>query len=138
VNGARSFHALMQRLAAAAVLLMLFAPLISRWQQSHDLPVIDDQVLCQSEFLTAHTAHAHEEKASRHSSSGHLPTDHHEDHGIACDYCVLVARLLPLLVWLWLFPTLVCAVTPDFHLALAAPQAAYWPASHPRGPPLYC
>jgi len=132
VNGMRSFHGLMQRLAAVALLLMLLAPLISRWQQAHSATAIDDPLLCQSE-AHAHTHHANTNSLTNH----HSHTDHHDDHGIACDYCVLITRLLPLLVWLWLFPTLLCTVAPNLHLASLAPQATYWPAPHPRGPPRY-
>jgi len=128
VNGARSFRSFMQRLAVVAVLLMLLAPLISRWQQSHSLPM-DDPLLCQSEEHAQHHAG---------SSSKHHGKDQHEDHGIACDYCVLLTRLVPLLVWLCLFPIRLRTSAPDLHLALLAPQAAYWPVPPPRGPPLYC
>jgi len=121
----------MQRLAVVALLLILLAPLISRWQQMH-IVLADDSGLCHGE----EAVHAHH-PSNNPSIDRHLGNDHHNDHGIACDYCVLVARLLPLLVCLWLFFILRPVSTPNSRLARAAPQAAYWPAPNPRGPPLY-
>jgi len=118
-----------------AMLLMLVAPVISRWQQAN-VPV-DDPVLCHSEtYADAENTHAHH--SSHNTSSDDVShNDHHDDHGIACDYCVLVARLLPLLVLAWLLPALLPHAVPNAWRVTPVPQAAYWPAPNPRGPPFY-
>ncbi|WIH04101.1 DUF2946 family protein [Xanthomonas translucens pv. graminis] len=121
-------------LAVLAIVLMLVAPLLSRWQQGRpgDWGAATAGVLCTSRGLQAILA------LPAVSSPGHAGA--HDDGGMAhaqaCDYCLLAARLLPLLGGLllvvpWLRP----------RAPLAAPRPPVvdtrsWRAHAARGPPL--
>lgn len=122
-------------LAALAIVLMLAAPLLSRWQQarSGDWAAAAAGALCTSSGLQSVLALP--------AVSSHAHSGAHDDGGIAheqaCDYCLLAARLLPLLAVLLL-------VLPWLHqrAPLAAPRAPLvdtgtWRAHAARGPPLY-
>ena len=118
-----------------AIVLMLAAPLLSRWQQarSGDWAAAAAGALCTSSglqsvlALPAVSSPAH---SGAHDGGGMA-------HEQACDYCLLAARLLPLLAVLllvlpWLRP----------HAPLAAQRApvvdsGVWRAHAARGPPLF-
>jgi hypothetical protein len=145
----RPFLTFMHRLALVATLLMVCAPLVSRWLQA--LPG-DAQPLCTSEGLrevmsvlpqasAAHVGHAMHAVAATAGDTyeGQRPVDEmadHTDHGFACDYCVLAARLLPWLAVALLLLPLLRAIAPQFRVLLLVPAAPHWPAHAPRGPPL--
>lgn len=122
-------------LAVVAIVLMLAAPLLSRWQQarSGDWAAAAAGALCTSRglqsilALPALSVPAH---AGAHDDGG-MP------HEQACDYCLLAARLLPLLA-------LVLLVLPWLRqrAPLAAPRmpavaAGLWRAHPARGPPAF-
>jgi hypothetical protein len=121
-------------LAVVAIVLMLTAPLLSRWQQarSGDRAAAAAGALCTSGglhsilALPAVSLPAH---AGVHDDGG-MP------HAPACDYCLLAARLLPLLgVLLLVLPWL----RPRAPLATPRPpvvDTCSWRAHAARGPPL--
>lgn len=143
----RPFLAAMHRLAFVATLLMVCAPLVSRWLQAAPP---DPQALCTTEGLRvaalaspamdgAHAGHAMATTAGEAHGGGHAPDDGsgHAEHGFACDYCVLAARLLPWLAVALLVLPLLRAMAPGLRFAAIAPASTYWPAAVPRGPPLH-
>lgn len=142
---------LMQHLACLAVVLLVCAPLVSRTlngaQRFLDAPLCQSQPdqagnATRSVLLRAKIA-GDESPASINSAAldAWPGSMHHEDHGaahgaLACDYCVLSARLLPwLLVVLLVFPLLRAAVPGEGTVAPGSLKAR-WRAHTPRGPPL--
>ncbi|HEY0333139.1 MAG TPA: DUF2946 family protein [Stenotrophomonas sp.] len=150
----RPLHTAFSWLAFLAMLLMVCAPLVSRWMQS-DVRYAE---LCTTEGLkrvalpglalsmgsepaVGMAAQAgHEAMPSSAGSVGQpdehagMPAGHDQ---AACDYCLLAARVLPLL--LCLLAVLFCA-RPGGVLASFAPATlpAAARCAHPvRGPPLY-
>ena len=122
-------------LAVVAIVLMLAAPLLSRWQQARSggWAAAAAGALCtsrglQSIFaLPAVSLPAH---AGVHDEDG-MP------HAQACDYCLLAARLLPLLALLLLVLPWLRQRPP-----LASPRppvvdTCIWRAHAARGPPLF-
>ncbi|GAE59660.1 hypothetical protein XPN_1566, partial [Xanthomonas arboricola pv. pruni MAFF 301427] len=94
-------------LACLAVLLMLVAPLISRWSQAQSPepmcmsgPALDagGSLHADHQALPAQTAAHHHAAAAPPAKPN--TGDHAGAHGEACDYCVLAARLLPWLALL--------------------------------------
>lgn len=118
-----------------AIVLMLAAPLLSRWQQARPgAGVAAAGALCTSRGLQALPALptvAMSLHAGVRDDGGGMP------HEPACDYCVLAARLLPLLALLLLvLPWLRQRAT----LAPPCPPlvgAGSWRAHAARGPPLF-
>ncbi len=120
-------------LAVLAIVLMLVAPPLSRWQQarSGDWVAATAGALCTSHGLQSTPA------LPVVSSLSHIGV--HEDGGMpheqACDYCLLAARLLPLLALLLLVlrwsrhPAPIAAPRPP------AAEGGMWRAHAPRGPP---
>lgn len=132
----RALHRPMRWLAVMAVALMLCAPPVSRWLLARTM----ENPMCTADgmmamsggvmppmdgAMRAHGGHA--------GDAGHA----HPDHGdIACDYCVIVASLLPVaLVLLGLLPWR-RPVCPPLPARRPHPPAAAWPACSARGPPL--
>ncbi|KLD78104.1 DUF2946 domain-containing protein [Xanthomonas hyacinthi] len=123
-------------LAMLAIVLMLAVPLLSRWRQarSGDWAAAAAGALCTSRGLQsilplpavglpAHHAGAHDDGGMLHEQ--------------ACDYCLLAARLLPLLALLWLVLPWLRQRAP-----LASPRppvvdTGTWRAHAARGPPLH-
>ncbi|WP_115049775.1 DUF2946 family protein [Xanthomonas arboricola] len=136
-------HPCLHLLACLAVLLMLVAPLISRWSQ----PPSGEPMCTSGPALAAdgslHAGHpamptppaAHQHDAAASPAVPHSG-DHAAAHGEACDYCVLAARLLP-----WLALLVLCllqrrpAPVPVHRHARAA-ATVRWAALGARGPPL--
>jgi hypothetical protein len=121
-------------LAALAIVLMLVAPLLSRWQQMQPRAMAADAgALCTSRGLQwplspVATAAPH---AGAHDADGAMLHEH------ACDYCLLAARLLP-----WLAVLLVLLPWLRHHARPALPRtpavaAGVWRAHAARGPPLF-
>ena len=136
----RTLLTLMHRLAFVAVVLMVGAPLLSRALQA---PFIQAQAMCthagasgevMEALSLADLAQTMRDGGADTSGGSHdLPG--HGGNDVACDYCVLAARLLPwLVVALWVLP-LLRVRTPDFRVLPSAAVAALWPAHAPRGPP---
>ncbi|MCC8537510.1 DUF2946 family protein [Xanthomonas axonopodis pv. poinsettiicola] len=136
-------HRPMHLLACLALLLLLVAPPISRWNQglaqepmctSGQAGSLAAMLLPQRAISAQHASH-HAELAA--AISRH-PGDHDAaHHGEACDYCVLAARLLP-----WLVLAVLCLLqlrpTTTSTRADAPRRAALrWAAHGARGPPLY-
>ncbi|PPT77923.1 hypothetical protein XaplCFBP3122_04595 [Xanthomonas arboricola pv. populi] len=131
-------------LACLAVLLMLVAPLISRWSQAPSLepmcmsgPALDagGSLHAGRQAMPAQTV-AHRHAAAASPAKPHTG-EHAATHGEACDYCVLAARLLP-----WLALLVLCllqrrpAPAPVYRQARAA-SGVRWAALGARGPPLH-
>ncbi|PPV05526.1 hypothetical protein XBLMG947_3334 [Xanthomonas bromi] len=139
-------HRLLPLLACLAVVLMLVAPLISRWSQAQptepmcmSAPALSAESSLHAGHRTpspAAAAHPHHSALAL-SGSRHTGTHDAAMHGEACDYCVLAARLLPLLIvavlcLLQLRPTLARART-----QAGARSVLRWSALGARGPPLH-
>jgi len=125
----------MQRLALLATLLMACAPVVSRWMQS--APSWPAQAMCTTEglrladgVLLAHAGHAGIAAQAPDAAPAHA------DHGLACDYCVLAARVLPMLAFALPVPPVLPVLAPVETTAFPPPTASPWPAHAPRGPPL--
>jgi hypothetical protein len=125
----------------AAMLLVLLAPLVSRWlAQVTWLPLRrwrrgprDARRACAARDEGHHDHHAmampHGEAAKK------PPADPHADHemGVDCDYCLIAARLITLLVAvLLLAPMARCAA-----LRAVAGAAARISGTWERGPPAF-
>lgn len=141
----RSFrhHRLLPLLACLAVVLMLVAPLISRWSQAQSaepMCMSAPALSAESSLHAGHrtrppgiATHAHSDAAT---ATQHAGSHEAATHGEACDYCVLAARLLLLLIvallcLLQLRPT----PAPAYTQASAGPVFR-WAALGARGPPL--
>lgn len=137
-------HPCLHLLACLAVLLMLVAPLISRWSQAQSLepmcmsgPALDTggSLHADHQALPAQTAAHHHAAAA---SPAKPDTGQHAGaHGEACDYCVLAARLLP---WLALLVLCLLQARPapaPVHRQARATSTVRWAALGARGPPLY-
>lgn len=126
----------MHRLALLATLLMACAPVVSRWVQA--TPAWPGQAMCTTDGLRA----AGDVLPGQADPAGVGAQDpggppSHGDHGPACDYCVLAARLLPT-------PAIALPLAPPLSAAALAntvssppPDASHWPAHAPRGPPIH-
>ncbi|MBB4125834.1 hypothetical protein GGR77_001105 [Xanthomonas translucens] len=143
----RRFLQVMYRLALMGALLMTVAPVVSRWVQSATDPLGQLTALCTSRGVqrldlgavigSAHATHATSLDLTMpgmdQGNTGAMPADHHD--GMACDYCVLAANLLPFVLVLLVLPLLL-------HAAMRLPAAqmmpratSAWPAHGARGPP---
>ncbi|OAG68939.1 hypothetical protein A7D17_11405 [Xanthomonas floridensis] len=143
------FLQVMHRLALMGALLMAVAPVVSRWMQpdaeADRLRQLTD--LCTSGGLqqleagavmaSAHAAHMMSMDLAMsgmgHGDAGTLSVDHRD--GMACDYCVLAANLLPFLLLVLLLPLLQQAMTQPPALRTVPFGASAWPAHGARGPP---
>ncbi|KHL58393.1 hypothetical protein OZ13_04685 [Xanthomonas cannabis pv. cannabis] len=140
----------MQRLACLALLLLLIAPLVSRTLENAsgflDAPLCHSQPWNAGEARDAVVGKPHAAQRSADAQAAtvnrwlsDMQELHHADggHAVACDYCLLAARLLP---WL-LTACLLWALSRDrlavAHLAATSPTAARWWAHAPRGPPQF-
>ncbi|QZN82844.1 DUF2946 family protein [Stenotrophomonas sp. DR822] len=78
------------------MLLVLFAPLVSRW-------LVHGHMVASAAPVAAmdHAAHTQHAMAMQHGEARPKPpADPHADHemGVDCDYCLIAARLITLLV----------------------------------------
>ena len=139
----------MQRLAALAVLLMLVAPLVSRWVQTQREMALGAMCTAQGMEMSAvlpmmgmvhdmsgmahdmRGGYVHGEKGGGHADGG-MAT--HEE---ACEYCALAARLLPLLLVLVLLAPLLYRQASPLWRAFVFVAGVHWPAHPARGPPLF-
>lgn len=141
------FLQVMHRLALMGALLMAIAPVVSRWVQSATDPLGQPTALCSSRGMqqldlgvimaSAHAAHTMSMDLAMpgmdHGNAGAMPVDHHD--GVACDYCVLAANLLPFVLGLLVLPLLLHAAM-RLPVVQRMPRAASaWPAHGARGPP---
>ena len=86
------------------MLLVLLAPLVSRWLAHAHAAVaapvaVMDQTLHAQHAMEGH--HDHHAMAMQHGEAAPKPpADPHADHemGVDCDYCLIAARLITLLV----------------------------------------
>ena len=116
-------------LAVVAMLLMVLAPLLSRALPSVPRPEAPPMAM-------RHAQHAHGGHAGHPAATPAPAADPHAVHGHSCDYCVLVARLLP-----WGGGCALCL--PPLRAGPPAPAArsslplavARWSAHAARGPP---
>ncbi|WP_343237288.1 DUF2946 family protein [Xanthomonas sp.] len=120
-----------------AVLLMLCAPLLSRWGQSRDNGIAAAlSALCSNRSMDVIPSHA-------------LPTSHplagagagDGEHGMAdeaaCDYCLLAARLLPWLAALVLLLPLLRSAAASPAGRRPSSRSLVWRAHAARAPPLF-
>lgn len=97
-------HRRFQALAWLALLLVLLAPLVSRWlAHGHVAAAVPVAAMDHSQHaqhaMEGH--HDHHAMAMPHGESTPKPAaDPHADHemGVDCDYCLIAARLITLLV----------------------------------------
>jgi len=132
------------RLALVAALLMVCAPLVSRWLQSAGSGYAE---LCTAEGLRrvalAPLAMASTDHAASHAGhatsaqAGAIGTEHATHGEAACDYCLLAMRLLPALLCLLALLTLPRTTNVPSAPAVRRAAAFPWPAHPARGPPLY-
>ena len=136
VKRARPFLITMHRLALLAALLMIAAPLISRWLQTTPDTTQPMCITQQDHSIVAADGHAgHAAMMAAHA--GHVPAPEHALHEYACDYCMLAARLLPWLAVALLLWTLPRGPRVSTLAAYPAVAAVLWPAHAARGPPIY-
>ena len=127
---ALTFHRSFYLLASVAMLLIVVAPLVSRWQAQashavhvHEVPAMPDPPVPIHDHAAqpGHEHHAHHHDMSSHQAMVDAPAatpatpeskDPHAGHemGVECDYCLLAARMISLLVALLLFLTIWPAV----------------------------
>ncbi|MCL1499321.1 DUF2946 family protein [Xanthomonas nasturtii] len=140
----RSFrhYRLLPLLACLAVVLMLVAPLISRWSQTHSTEPMCTSVpalSADSSLQAGHQLQPPGAAAHRHHgdplASQQAGTHDAATHGEACDYCVLAARLLPLLVVALLCLLQLRATPAPAHMQAGAGSSLRWSALGARGPP---
>ncbi|MBB4126925.1 hypothetical protein GGR77_002239 [Xanthomonas translucens] len=117
-----------------AIVLMLAAPLLSRWQQarSGDWAAAAASALCTSrglQSILALPAAASPAHAGTHDDGGVA-------HGQACDYCLLAARLLPVLALLLLVLPWLRQPAPLATSRAPVVGTDIWRAHAARGPPL--
>jgi hypothetical protein len=143
----RRFLQVMHRLALMGALLMAIAPVVSRWVQSDTDPLRQLTALCTSRGMqqlalgavmaSAHAAHTLSMDMAMsgmdHGDAGAMPVDHHD--GMACDYCVLAATLLPFVLVLLVLPLLLHAAMRLPVMPMVPRAASAWPAHGARGPP---
>ncbi|MCC4616041.1 DUF2946 family protein [Xanthomonas campestris pv. asclepiadis] len=131
-------------LACLAVMLMLVAPLISRWSQAPSVepmcmsgPALDagGSLHAGHQAMPAQTA-AHQHDAAASPAKPHTG-EHAGAHGEACDYCVLAARLLPWLALLVLYLLQLRQAPAPVHWQARAASMVRWAALGARGPPLH-
>lgn len=140
----RRFLLTMHRLALMGALLVAVAPVVSRWMQWYDAtPPGYLTALCTSQGMKLVDLGRLMPGGGMASPPGHataldqgdgtpMPAGH---DGVACDYCLLAARLMPLVLALLVLPQLQAAVRGSgWILALPRVQAT-WPAHAARGPP---
>jgi hypothetical protein len=141
VNCSRLFLTTMHRLALIAALLMVVAPLISRWlqwQPETTMPLCTDAARASTEVQMLGDASSH---AGHHADAAQRPASpaaaEHAMHEYACDYCLLAARMLPwlaLAVLLWWLPRCRRVFAAAIYPVVATPP---WPAHAARGPPVH-
>ncbi|WP_369937036.1 DUF2946 family protein [Xanthomonas tesorieronis] len=143
----RRFLQVMHRLALMGALLMAIAPVVSRWLQSNTDPLGQLTALCTSRGMqqpdlgavmaSAHATHTMSMdmamSATDHGNADAMPADHHD--GMACDYCVLAADLLPFVLVLLLLPLLMHAAMRPPAVQMLPHATSTWPAHGARGPP---
>ncbi|CAG2093981.1 DUF2946 family protein [Xanthomonas euroxanthea] len=137
-------HPCLHLLACLAVLLMLVAPLISRWSQAPSVepmcmsgPVLDagGSLHADHHALPAQAA-AHQHPTAASPDKPHTG-EHATTHGEACDYCVLAARLLPWLALLVLSLLHRLPAPAPAHRQARPATMVRWAALGARGPPLH-
>lgn len=137
-------HPCLHLLACLAVLLMLVAPLISRWSQAQAVEPMCTSGPAPDAGGSLHAGHpglmtqtaAHQHDVAVLPLKPHTG-DHAGAHGEACDYCVLAARLLP---WLALLVLCLLQGRPApalLHRQVRAASMVRWAALGARGPPLH-
>lgn len=142
---------IMHALALTGALLMVVAPLVSRWIQSqpataplrqlaevctrggmHWVVVGPGRTMLDARRDEAMAAMGMEPARMDHADHGLPPSDH---DGMVCDYCLLAARLLPFVLALVLLPLLQAAVALLPVPGVLPHLAAVWRAHAARGPP---
>ncbi|MBO9855121.1 DUF2946 family protein [Xanthomonas sp. A1809] len=139
----------MHRLALLGALLMAIAPVLSRWSladaSTHSVRQLAE--LCTSHGMQQvelgtgappmQAAHAMSMDMAMpgmdHGHTGAMPMD--KDDGMLCDYCVLAATLLALLLVVLVLPLLLHAAVRLPLLRRMQRIASAWPAHGARGPP---
>jgi hypothetical protein len=135
-------HRRFQALAWLALLLVLLAPLVSRWlAHGHVAAVVPVAAMDHSQ----HAQHAMEGHHDHHAmamphgeAATKPPADPHADHemGVDCDYCLIAARLITLLVAALLLLVPMAAVCRALRGAVQALPQRVRGTLGARGPPV--
>lgn len=135
-------HRRFQALAWLALLLVLLAPLVSRWL-AHGHVAAAVPVAAMDHSLHAQHAmeghHDYRAMAMPHGeSTPKPPADPHADHemGVDCDYCLIAARLITLLVAALLLLVPMAAVCRALRGAVCALPQRVSGTLGARGPPV--
>ena len=124
----------MSRLAGLAVLLMLFAPLVSRALQAQ--PAVAAAMAQQMVHAMPGMNHAAPmSPMPEHGHDGSVSS--HATHGEACEYCVLAMRLLPWLALVLLLAPLLYRLAPFAPRRVELLASLRWSAHLARGPPRF-
>ncbi|WP_245228271.1 DUF2946 family protein [Xanthomonas bromi] len=139
----------MHRLALLGALLMVIAPVLSRWSLADEAtqPLRQLAELCTSHgmqqvelgsgAIPMQTAYPRSMDMRMpgmdHGHAGIMPMD--QGDGMVCNYCVLAASLLALLLVVLVLPLLQHAAMRLPLLRLLPRVASAWPAHGARGPP---
>ncbi|KAF1715492.1 hypothetical protein CSC74_13020 [Pseudoxanthomonas yeongjuensis] len=138
----RTFQRSMSRLAFLAVLLMAFAPAISRWTQGDSLQQLVPGLtgICTAAGLKSVDVAAWlgggSTSTSTSTSIGKVPAPDHFGMDADCAYCTLLAGTALLLLTLaLLFPRVLANLVPA-SLPLSFRSSSVFPGLGSRGPPL--
>jgi hypothetical protein len=134
----RTFQRSVSRLAFLAVLLMAFAPAISRWTQGDSLQQLVPGLtgICTAAGLKSVDVAAWLGDGSTNTSIGKVPAPDHSGMDADCAYCTLLAGTALLLLTLaLLFPRVLANLVPA-SLPLSFRSSSVFPGLGSRGPPL--
>ena len=137
----RTFQRSLSRLAFLAVLLMAFAPVVSRWAKGDSLQQLMPGLteICTAAGLKSVDVAAWLGDGSSRTSIGKtikVPASDPSGMGADCAYCTLLAGTALLLLTLaLLFPEILAALVP-VSLPLSFPSSSVFPGLGSRGPPL--
>lgn len=129
----RTFQRSMSRLAFIAVLLMAFAPVMSRWAKGDALQQLMPGLTA---VCTAAGLQSVDVAAWLGGTSSKVPAPDHSGMGADCAYCTLLAGTALLLLTLaLLFPQFLANLVP-VSLPLSFRSSSVFPGLGSRGPPL--
>lgn len=123
----------MSRLAFIAVLLMAFAPVVSRWANGDALQQLMPGL---TEICTAAGLKSVDVAASPRGDTSKLPAPDHAGMGADCAYCTLLAGTALLLLTLALLMPQVLANLFPVSPPLSFHPSSLFPGLGSRGPPL--
>ncbi len=129
----RTFQRSLSRLAFLAVLLMAFAPMVSRWAKGDSLQQLMPGL---TEICTVAGLKSVDVSAWLGSDTSKAPAPDHSGMGADCAYCTLLAAAALLLLTLaLLFPRVLADIVPASP-PLSFRSSSVFPGLGSRGPPL--